>query len=113
MEQGNIHNVVRVLRVEMIKAQRSKTIDGNIYLFISCVFSGSFLFQKLSLSCVNLCCRDVLSLACGNPFNSKSSAQNSIETELSTNLIALFVDQDDELVELMLALLLLFQELHK
>ena len=33
MEQGNIHNVVRVLRVEMIKAQRSKTIDGNIYLF--------------------------------------------------------------------------------
>ena len=82
-------------------------------IFISCVFSGSFLIQKLSLSCVNLCCRDVLSLACGNPFNSKSSAQNSIETELSTSLIALFVDQDDELVELMLALLLLFQELHK
>ena len=71
------------------------------------------MFQKLSLSCVNLCCRDVLSRACGNPFNSKSSAQNSIETELSTSLIALFVDQDDELVELMLALLLLFQELHK
>ena len=62
---------------------------------------------------MNLCCRDVLSLACGNPFNSKSSTQNSIETELSTSLIALFVDQDDELVELMLALLLLFQELHK
>ena len=62
---------------------------------------------------MNLCCRDVLSLACGNPFNGKSSAQNSIETELSTSLIALFVDQDDELVELMLALLLLFQELHK
>ena len=62
---------------------------------------------------MNLCCRDVLSLACGNPLNSKSSAQNSIETELSTSLIALFVDQDDELVELMLALLLLFQELHK
>ena len=62
---------------------------------------------------MNLCCRDVLSLAFDNPFNSKSSAQNSIETELSTSLIALFVDQDDELVELMLALLLLFQELHK
>ena len=80
---------------------------------ISCVFSGSFLFQKLSLSSMNLWCRELLSLTSGNPFDSKSSMQNFSETELCDCVMTLFVDQDDELVESMLALLLIFQELHR
>ncbi|PFX35039.1 Protein Lines-like [Stylophora pistillata] len=74
---------------------------------------GSFLFQKLSLSCMNLWCRELLSLTSGNPFDSKSSMQNFSETELCDCVMTLFVDQDDELVESMLALLLIFQELHR
>ena len=49
MEQGNIHNVVRVLRVEMIKAQRSKTIDGNIYFM--CLFRFIFIPEAVFILC--------------------------------------------------------------
>lgn len=77
------------------------------------LFAGSLLFQNLSLSCVSMWCSGILSPAPDICFNNKSSKESSHESEFHNSLVALFVDQDDDLVEVMMLLLLLFQETHQ
>ncbi|XP_078368477.1 uncharacterized protein LOC144652228 isoform X2 [Oculina patagonica] len=74
---------------------------------------GSLLFQKLSLSCISLWCSGILSLTCDGHSNIKSIKASSIEKEFHACLVTLFVDQDDDLVEVMLLLLLLYQEINR
>ena len=69
------------------------------------------LFQNLSLSCVSKWCSGILSHTPDACFNSKSGKETSHESEFHNCVVALFVDQDDDLVEVMLLLLLLFQEI--
>ena len=71
------------------------------------------LFQNLSLSCVSKWCSKILSLAPDACLNGKSRKESSHESEFHNCLVALFVDQDDDLVDIMLLSLLLFQEIQQ
>ena len=69
-------------------------------------------FKQLILSCVTLWCDHVLSLAHEIYFGtSNTTMQNSSQSQFCSLLIALFSDQDDELVDALLFLLLLYQEI--
>jgi len=69
-------------------------------------------FKQLILSCVTSWCDHILSLAHEIYFGtSNTSMQNSSQSQFCSLLIALFSDQDDELVDALLFLLLLYQEI--
>jgi len=72
---------------------------------------GSSLFQKLSLSCVTQWCTHLLSLTPDKLANNKITKHSSNQSEFHSLLVTLFVDQDDDLVEVLLLLLLLHQEI--
>lgn len=67
------------------------------------------MFQRLSLSCVSLWCTYLLSVA-PNMLPLNDTKQNCNQHEFHSLLVSLFVDQDDELVEILLLLLFLYQE---
>ena len=71
-------------------------------------------FKQLIVSCVTSWCDHVLSLSheiyvC----TSNITMQNSSQGQFCSLLIALFSDQDDELVDTLLFLLLLYQEISR
>lgn len=55
----------------------------------------------------------MLSLTGDGHSSNKSIKASSIEKEFHACLVTLFVDQDDDLVEVMLLLLLLYQEIKR
>ena len=67
------------------------------------------MFQRLSLSCASLWCTHLLSVA-PNMLPLNDTKQNCNQHKFHSLLVSLFVDQDDELVEILLLLLFLYQE---